>query len=71
MAESPKTNRLGMTKKDILKAASAQVDRLASAGLVVSVDPDVAEFMGAFEDDALSVEDALEARFDGEPDEDE
>lgn len=60
------TNRLGMTKEDILRAAASQVDRLASAGLVVSVDPDVAEFMGAFEDDALSVEDALDAQFDGD-----
>lgn len=66
MAESPKTNRLGMTKEDILRAASAQVDRLASAGMIVSVDPDVAEFMGAFEEDALSPEDARDSRFDGE-----
>ena len=71
MAKSPRTNRLGTTKKDILKAASKEVDRLASAGFVVSVDPVLAEFMGAFEEDALSVEDALEARFDGEPGDEE
>lgn len=65
------TNQLGMTKEDILKAASAQVSRLASAGLVVTVDPDVAAFMGAFEDDALSIEDALDAQFDGDAAEDE
>lgn len=36
-------------------------DRLA-AGEVVEVDPDVAARMGAFEEDALSEADALEAR---------
>ena len=38
-------------------------DRLAN-GEVVEVDPDVADALGATEDDAMSLEDALEARFD-------
>ena len=42
-------------------------DRLA-AGEVVEVDADLAERMGAFEEDALSEEDALAARTDGEVD---
>lgn len=42
-------------------------DRLA-AGEVVEVDPDVADRMGAFEEDALSEADALEARTDEEAD---
>lgn len=40
-------------------------DRLA-AGEVVEVDPDVAVRMGAFEEDAMSEADALEARTDEE-----
>jgi hypothetical protein len=32
----------------------------------VAVDPDVAEHMGAFEEDALSFEDALDSFFDGD-----
>ena len=43
-----------------------QIAQMASAGMPVAVDPDDAELMAAFEDDALSVEDALESRFDVE-----
>ena len=42
-------------------------DRLA-VGEVVEVDADLAERMGAFEEDALSEEDALAARTDEEVD---
>ena len=42
-------------------------DRLA-AGEVVEVDADLAERMGAFEEDALSEDDAQAARTDGEVD---
>lgn len=41
-----------------------QITSMASAGMVVPVDPDDADAMAAFEDDALSPEDALESRFD-------
>lgn len=44
-------------------------DRLA-AGEVVEVDPDVADRMGAFEEDALSEADAFEARTDQEEEDD-
>jgi len=37
-----------------------------TTGLVVAVDPDDADAMAAFEDDALDIESALESRFDEE-----
>lgn len=51
-----------------LEAAADFIDRLASSGTVPSADPQTADFMGAFEESALSFEDADEARFtdDGE-----
>ena len=45
-------------------AITRQIAELAGAGAVVAVDPDDAETMAAFQDDALSVEDALDSRFD-------
>lgn len=42
----------------------SQIATVAAAGAVVPVDPDDAELMAAFEDDALSPEDALASRFD-------
>lgn len=41
-----------------------QIGTMATAGMAVPVDPDIAERMGAFADDALSPEEALGARFD-------
>lgn len=49
------------SEHEYLKASADEIDRLADRGLPVSVDPDVAEFMGAFEEDALSAEDALDS----------
>ena len=46
------------------KTVAAQIGAMASAGMVVPVDPDDAETMAAFAEDALSPEDALESRFD-------
>ncbi len=45
-------------------AITRQITQLASAGAMVVVDPDDAEVLAAFEDDALSPEDALDSRFD-------
>ena len=42
------------------------VERLSALGLPVSVDPDIAEEMGAFAEDALSADDAIESLFDPE-----
>ena len=46
------------------KALIAQIATLSGAGMVVPVDPDAADAMAAFEDPALSPEDALASRFD-------
>ncbi len=53
-----------MTQEEIDQAVANQVDRVASAGVPVAVDPDDAEAMGAFFDDALDLADALDSRFD-------
>ena len=53
-----------MTKleKEYLKAAAAAVERqaLENPDLGIPVDPDVAEFMGAFEEQAVSLDDVLD-----------
>ncbi len=46
------------------EAVADRVGRMADEGMVVPVDPDDAEDLAAFEDDALTAEDALESRFD-------
>jgi hypothetical protein len=48
---------------DYLKAAAAAVERqvLESPFLGIPADPDVAEFMGAFEEGALSLDDILDS----------
>jgi hypothetical protein len=60
------TNRLGMTKKEEAAAIAERIGELVGAGMVVAVDPDIADLMGAFEETALSPEDARDAQFDGE-----
>ena len=54
--------------KSYLEAAAAAVDREAmeNPGVPIPVDPDVAAYMGAMEDDAMSFEDALESAVPGE-----
>ena len=47
-----------------LSSEMAAVEDAAAAGEVVEVDPETAEALGAFEEDAMSEEDALESRFD-------
>ena len=55
-------------QKEYLKAAASAVDAQASENVNfgIPVDPEVAEFMGAFEEDAISLED-----IEGEEDSDE
>ncbi len=53
-----------LTQDEITKQESAQVSKLATAGVVVEVDPDTADVMGAFEETALTAEEAEDARFD-------
>jgi hypothetical protein len=51
-----------MNNKDYLAAAAkAAAEQLAdNAGLHIPLDPDVADFMGAFYEDALSLADVIE-----------
>lgn len=53
-----------MDDKDKNQAVATQIADIASAGMPVAVDPDDADMMGAFEENALSAEDALDSRFD-------
>ena len=53
-------------RTELDNALAGQVGGLAEAGNPTDVEPDTAEMMGAFEEDALSVEEALESRFDKE-----
>lgn len=55
----------GSNYLDYLLAAARDVDRDASEnpGAMIEVDPDVAEFMGANVEEALSLEEALESAF--------
>lgn len=59
------TNRLGMTRKEEAAVIAGRIGELVSAGMIVSVDPEIADLMGAFEETALSPEDARDAQFDG------
>ena len=60
-----------MEDREYLAAAASDVARQLEEmpGLGIPVDPDVAEFMGAFEEDALSLDDMVDdAMFNGEGD---
>ncbi len=48
-------------KHEDLITAAAIIDQQLSNGEIVTIDPDLAEFMGAFEETAVSDEEALEA----------
>ncbi len=58
------TDRYSPDPDETLRLATDQLLRLASTGAVVELDPDEADALAAFEETALSVEDALESRFD-------
>ena len=47
---------------EYLKAAAAMIEKqvMENPGLGIPVDPDVAEFMGAFEETAVSLEDLID-----------
>ena len=53
-------------EKADLHQTARQVDEAAREGAVVEVDPDDADDMGAFEEDALDPDDADDSRFDKE-----
>lgn len=53
-----------MTTNEGTKLRATRIDEIASAGLVVPVDPDDADDMGAFVDEAVPPDVALDSRFD-------
>ena len=53
-----------MNPEDIIFVVADRVSEVASAGVPVAVDPDEADAMGAFGDDALDLDEALNSRFD-------
>lgn len=55
---------------EYIKIAADRTAEAAAEG-PVAVDPDVADYMGAFEEEALSEEDALDSFLDGEEPEDD
>ncbi len=50
--------------RELDNVLAAQVCEAAEMGHPTPVDPDTAETLGAFEEDALSHQDALDSRFD-------
>lgn len=52
-----------VTEQDYLKAATQAVESQAAdePALGIPVDPDVAEFMGAFEETAVTLDEVMEA----------
>lgn len=59
-----KTPSLTPVKTTVL---SQSTDDLGTFGVVVGVDPDEADEMGAFEEDALTLADVEASEIDGEP----
>ena len=59
----PKTTPLEQLK-EIAFLIDAEV--AGNPGAAIAVDPDVAEHMGAFEEHAISLDEALDSAFDGE-----
>jgi hypothetical protein len=57
-----------MTQAEMTRVETFQIARAAMLGIPIDVDPDLAEFMGAFEETALDLDDALDTRFDVDPD---
>lgn len=53
-----------LNDQDYLALASSMINAESQGG-PVPVDPDIAEAMGAFNEDALSADDALDSHFDG------
>jgi hypothetical protein len=62
LCQDTTTRRIAMTDKDYLAAAAkAAAEQLAdNAALHIPLDPDVADHMGAFREEALSLADVIE-----------
>jgi len=57
-----------MNNRDQLKEIALGIDEevASNPGASMAVDPDVAEHMGAFEENAITMEEALDSAFDSE-----
>ncbi|MCW9033512.1 MAG: hypothetical protein OQK35_08040 [Alphaproteobacteria bacterium] len=64
MTDDEKSANAELSESEYLMLASEGVAEAAING-PVPVDPDLADYMGAFEEDALSEEDAIDSFFDG------
>ena len=53
-------------KTELDNVLASQMDEVAATGNPMPVDPDVAEMLGAFEDNALDAEEAMASRFDND-----
>jgi len=60
-------NNASMSATEQMLAETEMIARAAAFGVLIDVDPDVADHMGAFEETALDVFDADESRFDVDP----
>jgi hypothetical protein len=63
--EKPSAASADLSDYEYIKLASSVVGA-ASDGGPVPVDPDIADAMGAFDEEALSLDDALDSHIDGE-----
>jgi len=61
------TETTTMTLAEMTRVETFQIARAAAFGIPIGVDPDVAEFMGAFPETAIDLDEALETRFDVDP----
>jgi len=57
-------NEQPMSAAEMLFAETEMIARAAAQGLPVSVDPDVADYMGAFDETAIGDIEADDSRFD-------
>jgi len=58
---------LPMTSAEQMFAETETIARAAMFGLAISVDPDMADHMGAFDETAINAVEADESRFDVDP----
>jgi len=61
------SDQIEISPDEGLSLRAAQVYKAAEQGAIVEVDPVLADFMGASEDDAMGMDDALASRFDHLP----
>lgn len=65
LLSEPQKDFVDMTAEE-KKEFINQLVRLQKNGVPVALEPDVADYMGAFEETSMSLQDAIEASLDGE-----